>query len=172
MATSKQRQAARKNIKKAQTRWHAMTSRQHAVAQPEGRKRQRPGAGGGNYYRVEVRSKEDFVTFRTQDVGGKGHIQRLAGKRESGSWATVAWLIGKEDAHVSGRKLVADSADAKQVLDKLGSQPVLRSGDRFDAKDRPNVPERAKPTAAQKRARSTNIKKAQATRRKTTSSGR
>ncbi len=162
MATTKQRQAARKNIKKAQSRWRSMSSRQHARSQPEGRSRQRPGAGGGNFYRVEVRPKSEFVTFRTQDVGSKGHIERVAGKRASGSWATAAWLIGKSDAHVSGRKLVADSRDAKSLLKKLGSEPVRRSGDRFAAQDRPNVPERKKPTAAQKRARSTNIKKAQA----------
>lgn len=167
MATTKQRQAARKNIKKAQSRWQSMSSRQHASSQPEGRGRQRPGAGGGNFYRIEVRPKNEFVTFRTQDVGSKGHIERVAGKRASGSWATAAWLVGKQDAHVSGRKLVADSADAKQLLKKLGSQPVHRSGDRFQAHDRPNVPERSKPTAAQKRARSANIKKAQAARHKT-----
>jgi hypothetical protein len=172
MATTKQRQAAKKNIKKAQSRWRSMSSRQHASSQPEGRDRKRPGAGGGSFYRVEVRPKEEFITFRTQDVGGKGHIERVAGKRESGSWATVAWLIGKEDAHVSGRKLIADSADARQLLKKLGSEPVLRSGDRFEAKDRPNVPERAKPTAAQKRARSANIKKAQAARRKQSQPGK
>ena len=166
MATMKQRQAARKNIKKAQTRWRTMSSRQHARSQPEGRSRQGPGAGGGNFYRVEVRPKTEFVTFRTQDVGSRGHIERVAGKRASGSWATAAWLIDKQDAHVSGRKLVADSADAKRLLKKLGSEPVRRSGDRFEAKDRPNVPERSKPTAAQRRARSTNIKKAQAARRK------
>ena len=166
MATTKQRQAARKNIKKAQSRWRSMSSREHARSQPEGTGRKRPGAGGGSFYRVEVRPKSEFVTFRTQDVGGKGHIERVAGKRSSGSWATVAWLIGKEDAHVSGRKLVADTRDAKNLLKKLGSEPVRRSGDRFDAKDRPNIPERAKPTAAQKRARSTNIKKAQAARRR------
>jgi hypothetical protein len=166
MATMKQRQAARKNIKKAQTRWRTMSSRQHAAAQPEGRSRQRPGAGGGSFYRVEVRPKSDFVTFRTQDVGTKGHIERVAGKRSSGSWSTVAWLIAKKDAHVSGRKLVADSSDAKKLLKKLGSEPIRRAGDRFAAKDRPNIPERAKPTAAQKRARSANIKKAQAARHK------
>jgi len=166
MATAKQRQAARKNIKKAQSRWRSMSSRQHARSQPEGRARQRPGAGGGKFYRVEVRPKSEFVMFRTQDVGGKGRIERVAGKRSSGSWATAAWLIGKADAHVSGRKLVADSRDAKNLLKKLGSEPVRRAGDRFDAKDRPNVPERAKPTAAQKRARSRNIKKAQATQRR------
>ena len=160
MATTKQRQAARKNIKKAQSRWRSMSSREHARSQPEGTGRRRPGAGGGSFYRVEVRPKSEFVTFRTQDVGGKGHIERVAGQRSSGSWATVAWLIGKKDAHVSGRKLVADTRDAKNLLKKLGSEPVRRSGDRFDAKDRPNIPERAKPTAAQKRARSTNIKKA------------
>jgi hypothetical protein len=165
MATTKQRQAARKNVKKAQTRWRSMSSSEHARSQPQGSERKRPGAGG-DFYRVEVRPKKEFVTFRTQDVGGKGHIERVAGKRESGSWATVAWLIGKEDAHVSGRKLVADSRDAKQVLKRLGSEPVRRSGDRFEARDRPNVPERAKPTAAQQRARSKNIKKAQAARRR------
>ncbi|HTP00266.1 MAG TPA: hypothetical protein VMJ64_02755 [Anaerolineales bacterium] len=166
MATTKQHQAAKKNIKKAQSRRRSMSSRQHSRAQPEGGDRKGPGAGGGNFYRVEVRPKEEFVTFRTQDVGGKGHIERVAGKRASGSWATAAWLIGKEDAHIAGQKLVADSRDAKELLKKLGSEPVHRSGDRFDAKDRPNVPERAKPTAAQRRARSTNIKKAQAARRK------
>jgi hypothetical protein len=143
-----------------------MSSQQHARAQPQGRDRQRPGAGGGNFYRVEVRPKSEFVTFRTQDVGSKGHIERVAGKRSSGSWATAAWLIGKRDAHVSGRKLVADSRDAKDLLKKLGSTPVRRSGDRFHATDRPNVPERSKPTAAQRRARATNIKKAQAAWRK------
>src|SRR5512146_36897 len=110
MATMKQRQAARKNIKKAQSRWRSMSSRQHARAQPQGRSRQRPGAGGGSFCRVEGRPKSEFVTFRTQDVGSKGHIERVAGKRSSGSWATAAWLVGKQDAHVSGRKLVADSA--------------------------------------------------------------
>ena len=167
MATMKQRQAARKNIQKAQSRWQSMSSRQHAASQPEGRGRQRPGAGGGKFYRVEVRPKSEFVTFRTQDVGRKGHIERVTGRRPSGSWATVTWLIGKEDAHVSGRKLVADSTDAKKLLKTLGAEPVRRSGDRFRAKDRPNVPERAKPTAAQKRARRANIRKAQASRRAT-----
>src|SRR5512140_3149881 len=165
MATTKQRQAAKKNIKKAQARWRTMSSTQHARSQPQGAARKRPGAGGGNFYRVEVRPKKEFVTFRTQDVGSKGGIERVAGQRESGSWATVAWLIGKDQAHVARRKLIPDTREAKDVLSKLGSEPVQRSGDRFEAHDRRNVPERAKPTAAQKRARSQNIKKAQATRR-------
>ena len=128
--------------------------------------RKRPGAGGGKYYRIELRSKSDFVTFRTQDVGRKGHIQRVAGKRATGSWATVTWLIGKEDAHIQGGKLVADSADAKKLIAQLGSRPVHLQGDRFKAKDRPNIAERSKPTTAQRRARSANIKKAQAARRR------
>ena len=132
-----------------------------------GRTRRSPGSGGqGEYYHVEVRPGEDFVTYRTQDVGDPGHIQRVAGKRESGSWATVKWLIGKEDAHVEGDTLVGDTSEAKDVLKKLGSKPVHKSGDRFEAKSRRNVPEKSKPTAAQKKARSQNIKKAQAARSK------
>ena len=169
MATEKQRQAAKKNIKKAQSRWKTMSARQHASSQPEGRGRKKPGTTGeGNYYRIDVRPKEEFSTFRTQDVGGPGHLLRVAGKRPSGSWSTATWLISKDDAHIEGDKLVGDTKDAKDLLKKLRSTPVHLRGDRFEAKDRPNVPERSKPTAAQTRARRENIKKAQAARRKKT----
>lgn len=127
--------------------------------------RKKPGSTGqGDYYHVEVRPRSDFVSFRTQDVGDPGHIQRVAGKRESGTWATVKWLIGKEDAHVSGDSLVGDTSEAKDLLKKLGSKPVHKSGDRFEAKPTRNVPEGSKPTSAQRKARSENIKKAQAAR--------
>ena len=117
-----------------------------------GRARAKPGSTGqGNYYHVEVRSKSDFVTFRTQDVGERGHIQRVAGERPSGSWATVKWLISKEDAHLAGGRLVPDSADARQVLEQLGTRPVHLRGDRFEAR----------PAPAQRRK----IKKAPAARR-------
>src|SRR5438445_459703 len=165
MATEKQREAARRNIRKAQAAWRSMSHEQHARAQPEGRGRKKPGTTGeGEYYRITVRPKEQFVTFRTQDVGGPGHIQRVGGKRGSGSWDTQAWLISKHDAHVEGGKLVPDTEEAKEVLAELGSQPRHVEGDVFEAKPRPNVPEREKPTPAQRRARSANIKKAQAAR--------
>jgi hypothetical protein len=165
MATEKQREAARKNIKKAQAAWQAMSHREHAQAQPEGRARRKPGTTGeGQFYRVQVRPKKEFVTFRTQDVGKPGGIERVAGKRQSGSWDTQAWLISKEDAHVERGRLVPDTAEAKGVLDKLGSKPKHIKGDVFEARPRPNVPEKDKPTPAQRRARRENIKKAQAAR--------
>ncbi len=165
MATEKQREAARRNIKKAQAAWQAMSHREHARAQPEGRGRRKPGTTGeGQYYRVQVRPKNEFVTFRTQDVGEPGGVERVAGKRQSGSWDTQAWLISKEDAHVERGKLIPDTEEAKGVLDRLGSKPVHVKGDVFRARPRPNVPEKDKPTPAQRRARRENIKKAQATR--------
>src|SRR5512135_3777432 len=114
MPTTKQKEAARKNIKKAQQRWQEMTPRQHSLAQPEGRMRAKPGTKGeGDYYRIVVRPKEEFSTFRYHDIGQKGHLQRLAGKRSSGSWDTQAWLISKEDAHLSGDTLVPDTNEAR-----------------------------------------------------------
>lgn len=133
-----------------------------------GRARKKPGSGGsGDYYHVEVRESDGFERFRTQDVGDEGHLQRVTGKRESGSWATVKWLISKQDAHIEGDRLVPDTKDARDLIKKLGSKPVHITGDRFEAKPRRNVPERSKPTAAQTRARRQNIKKAQAARKKT-----
>ena len=161
MASSRLQRASRTNIKKAQARRQRMSSRQRAPAEPEKRRRQRPGAGGGLYYRVEVRSRSGFRTFRTQDVGRKGHILRIAGRLPSGSWATITWLIAKEDAHIQNGRLVADTAAARKLIDELGSPPRRTQGDRFRAADRPNVPERLKPTLAQRRARRINIKKAQ-----------
>ena len=129
--------------------------------------RKKPGSTGrGDYYHILVRPERDFEIFRTQDVGRRGHIQRVAGQRSSGYWSTVKWLIGKEDAHIHGNKLVPDTKDARNVIEQLGSQPVHLVGDRFKAKPRPNIPEDAKPTPAQPRARHTNIKKAQAARKK------
>lgn len=165
MTTQKQQQAAKRNVRKAQTAWKSMSRRQHSLAQPEGRQRQKPATvGKGDYFHIAVRSKKDFVTFRTQDVGRTGHIQRVAGKRQSGSWDTVKWLIGKDDAHIDGEKLIPDTAAAKKVIKTLGSRPVHVKGDLFEAKPRPNIPEADKPTLAQRRAQQANIKKAQAAR--------
>jgi hypothetical protein len=166
MTSNQQKEAAKENIKKAQQIWQEMTPREHALAQPEGRKRAKPGTKGeGDYFRIVVRPKDEFTTFRYQDVGEKGHIQRLAGKRSSGSWDTHAWLISKDDAHLDGATLVADTDDARKLVEALGTKPKHVKGDVFEAKDRPNVPESKKPTEAQQRVRLENIKKAQQARR-------
>jgi len=117
MATTKRKKAAKKNIKKAQARWRAMSPRQHALAQPEGRARAKPGTKGkGEYYRIVVRPKEEFATFRYHDVGTPGRIQRLSGKRSGGSWDDQAWLISKKMAHLARGRLVADAPAAQTSL--------------------------------------------------------
>ena len=163
MANDKQKEAAKENTKKVQ---QGATPRERALAQPEGRKRAKPGTKGeGDYFRIVVRAKDEFATFRYQDVGEKGHILRLAGKRSSGTWDTQAWLISKGDAHIENDTIVADSDDARNLIETLGSKPTVVEGDVFEAKDRPNVPESKKPTEAQQKATLENIKKAQQARR-------
>jgi hypothetical protein len=115
---------------------------------------------------VATQRQGEFVTFRTHDVGESGGIQRVAGKRPSGSWDTQKWLISKAYAHVEGDRLVPDTEEARELFKQLGSVPVRVRGDRFEAKPRPNVPEDEKPTPAQRRARRENIKKAQQARRR------
>jgi hypothetical protein len=164
MATARRKQAAKKNARTAQKAPRGMPSR--AGAEPEGR-RAKPGASGkGKFFHIEVRPRGGFSTFRTQDVGAAGGIERVAGKRDSGSWDTQKWLIGKQHAHVEGGRLVADTDEARKVLDALGAAPKHVVGDRFKAKPRPTIPEGDKPTRAQQRARRRNIKKAQAARHK------
>lgn len=168
MATRKQTTAAKRNIKKAQAAWKGMTKRQHSLAQPQGRGRKKPGTTGkGKFYRIEVRPKREFVTFRVQDVGKKGGLERLAGRRSSGSWDTVTWLVSKEEAHVGPNgQLVIDSPRAKTALKQIRGPITHVKGDVFAAHPRKNVPESAKPTPAMRRAQKANIKKAQQARRK------
>jgi hypothetical protein len=104
---------------------------------PKQKKRAKPGTTGeGEYYHIEVRPKSEFETFRYHDVGDPGHIQRLAGKRKNGNWATHSWLISKEDAHMEGTKLIADTIDAQELLDGLATTPEHQKGDVFTASER------------------------------------
>ena len=147
-----------------------MTKRQRTLAQPQGRGRKKPGVGGaGKFFRIEVRPKGQFTSFRTQDVGKKGGLERIAGRRSSGSWATATWLIAKKHAHMVGKKLVIDDAKERASLAKALRGAITHvKGDVFRAYPAKNVPEKAKPTRAMKRARKSNIKKAQAARRRRT----
>lgn len=98
-------------------------------------RRKSPGTGGtGKFYRIVVRPKYEFKTFRMQDVGAKGHLERLAGHRPSGSWDTVSWLISKEDAKKNGSKLNITNAKVKASLGKAISGPITHiKGDIFHA---------------------------------------
>jgi hypothetical protein len=151
MTTSRRRKAARKNVRK--TRAH-------------GRGRLRPGTGGGQYYRIEVRPYARFVTYRLQNLGRPGHTKRLAGRTAKGRWNTKSWLIRKSDAHVKAGKLVIDAVKAKTVLRGIRGPIKHVKGDIFAAKPRRNVPEREKPTPAQRRAYAKNIKRARRTHRR------
>ena len=166
--TQKQKAAALKNVKKAQAAWKGMTHRERALAQPQGRGRKKPGSTGkGKFFRIVVRPKSEFTSFRMQDVGQKGGLERLAGRRSSGSWDTVSWLISKEDAHVDahGHLKITDQK-AKSVLKNIRGRIVHVKGDIFKAHPARNVPESEKPTAAMRRAQKVNIKKAQLARKK------
>lgn len=129
------------------------------------RGRKRPGSTGrGKFYRIEVRPKSEFKTFRVQDVGRRGGLERLAGKRSSGSWDTVSWLVSKKDARVKNGHLMITNPKAKSVLKSISGHIYHVKGDIFKAHPRKNVPESAKPTPAMRRAQKANIKKAQSAR--------
>jgi hypothetical protein len=87
------------------------------------------------FYRLEIRPTKDFETFRTQDVGKKGGLERLAGKKADGTWQTVAWLIEKSMAHkTKDDKLIIDDSKAKSVLRQVGGPIKYFKDDVFKAK--------------------------------------
>jgi len=111
-----------------------------------------------------VRPNQKFTSYRVQDVGKRGHLERLAGRRASGSWDTVSWLVSKKDAHKKGKTLVIKDTKARTALKQIKGPIRHVKGDIFRAHAK-NVPERLKPTLAMRRAQKKNIKKAQRARR-------
>lgn len=130
------------------------------------KRRALPGTTGkGKFFHIQIRPKGQFTTFRVQDVGEKGGLERLAGKRPNGSWDTVTWLVSKEDASVDAHGHLKIKGKAASILKQIKGRIVHVKGDVFHAHPK-NVPERDKPTPAMRRAQRENIKKAQSARRK------
>ena len=127
-------------------------------------RRAKPGARGhGGFFHIQVRPRTEFVFFRNQDVGRRGGIERVAGRRANGSWDTQKWLIGK----IGG----APRRQAARAGHRGGAQGARRSSARCRAISAATAssPSRAarfpaseKPTPAMRRAQLANIKKAQA----------
>ena len=68
-SSRKQKSAAKSNIIKELRKWMPMFHRQSVLAQPQGRARKKPGTGGkGRFYRIVVRPKSKFSSFRNQDI--------------------------------------------------------------------------------------------------------
>ena len=110
-----------------------------ARAKPGTKTRAKPGTkGGGRFFHIELRPSAQFVAFRVQDVGLPGGVERVAGRRASGTWDTAKWLVEKSHAHLDENgTLVPDSLEAEKLFKSLGSAPVHLGGDRFRAKPRP-----------------------------------
>ena len=114
----------RHHSKQAQQTGREMTPQELEMAQAQDRPYAEPAPRlEGDCFRIVVRPEGEFSALRYHDVGEKGHAQRIAGKRSDGTWDTQAWLIHKEEAHIEGDILVGDTADARMVLQALGSVP-------------------------------------------------
>lgn len=126
-------------------------------------RRAKSGASGeGEFYHIEIRPSTGFKTFRTQDVGKPGGLERVAGKRHDGTWDTQKWLISKRLAYVENGRLMASSDAARAMFDELGSVPVLVEGDRFQATPKRAVRRNGKRKTPQRRRHQRNVTKAEA----------
>ncbi len=132
------------------------------------KRRAAPGSTGkGKFFHIQVRPKYEFETFRVQDVGEPGGLERLAGKRPGpdGTWDTVTWLVSKDDAHVDAHGHLKLTGKAQSLLKQFRGRIVHVRGDIYQAHEK-NVREVDKPTPAMMRARKANIAKAQASKKR------
>ncbi len=91
---------------------------------------------GGKFYRIFVRPKEQFDSFRVRELDEKGHLECLLGKRSGSSrFHPVAWLVLKQDAHVAHNgRLIIDHPRTRSVLKQLEVPIIHYEGDFFSAK--------------------------------------
>jgi len=62
--------------------------------------------------------------LRVQNVGPPGGVERVAGRRASGSWITAKWLVEKTQAHVEDGRLVP--ARRGRCSRGEGTSPMIR----------------------------------------------
>ncbi len=98
-----------------------MATGQSKLARPRPREQPAPGATNeGGFYRINIHPQQDFRNFRNADRGKGGHITALRGQRQDGTWDTQAYLVGMDDVHTEGTRLVADTTAGREILDLVG----------------------------------------------------
>jgi len=104
-----------------------------------------PGTTGeGNFYRIVIRPKSQFILFRNHDVGGIGHIERIAGKRSDGTWDTQCWLVDKKDAKIIDNHLTSKIDSVKELFSTFEHPPEFVKGDIFKTKIKESVKSKIK----------------------------
>jgi hypothetical protein len=71
-----------------------------------------------DYYRIKVRSKNQFSTFRIEHLTENDSIQ-ITGRLADGSWGTQQWLINKGDVRLENGILVADDDRIQEAIDHM-----------------------------------------------------
>ncbi len=71
-----------------------------------------------DYYRIKVRPKNQFSTFRIEHLTENDSIQ-ITGKLADGSWGTQQWLINKGDVRLENGILVADDDRIQDAIDHM-----------------------------------------------------
>lgn len=89
MSTTRQRTAAKANIRKAQAPWKSMTPRQHALAQPEGRAAHEIGNGRRGKLLPRRSAAQQGIPEREKPT----LAQKRAGSAKSQESAGHAWQV-------------------------------------------------------------------------------
>jgi|GEM_PF-4803962 len=71
-----------------------------------------------DYYRIKVRPKNQFSTFRIEHLTENDSIE-ITGKLADGSWGTQQWLINKGDVRIENGRLVADDDRIQDAIDHM-----------------------------------------------------
>jgi hypothetical protein len=96
-----------------------------------------------NFARYRIRSPKDFVegSFRTDDIGRKGHSKRIAGRlKGTNKWATQSILIDR-----------SDFAKGTRVRNRMGRPVILHGGGWFGESDRHSMSRKYIKTGRRKR---------------------
>lgn len=135
------------------------------MANPQQTSAQRPGstsagaARQAGFFQVQLRDRQQFSQFRTEDLDRQGRIQRVAGQRANQTWADQELRISKECAHVENHRLVPDTEEARSCLSRLSGIEHV-GGDVFRASMPQEAGETKSPPQAAQAATQENIRQA------------
>jgi len=79
----------------------------------------------GQQIRIRVLNPKKFSKFRTQDVGSKGRLQRIAAYSKKTGWKTQAWRLNIKDYR--GLKDITRTIRRLRISNSLKKKAIMLS---------------------------------------------
>lgn len=119
--------ATKASLKKIQT----LVNNPKLLPFTERRLQKIPRFNEGEYFRIIVRPRKKFLTFKSEPISSDGMLQQIHGQLPDKRWSTYAWLVNKQGAKAQEKTLVATTTSVTHLFRALNKKIIHVKDDTY-----------------------------------------